>query len=80
MNLIINSTGYKVYPLVVLTAFFYCAIAGNSQTEFLQSYGADNVDDYNQTSINEISDKSTFSPARERSPEPNYFKLVKLRS
>jgi len=32
------------------------AIAGSSQTDFLQSYGADIVYDYNQVSINDISD------------------------
>lgn len=61
MTLLVNGAagglGIQAIQIAKLLGAHVTAIAGNYQTEFLQSYGADKVYDYNQTSINDISDK-----------------------
>ncbi|MDX2370635.1 MAG: NAD(P)-dependent alcohol dehydrogenase [Colwellia sp.] len=60
MKLLINGAagglGIQGIQIAKLLGAHVTAIAGSSQTEFLQSYGADKVYDYNQVSINDIND------------------------
>ena len=60
MTLLINvaagGLGIQAIQIAKVLGALVTAIAGNSQTEFLQSYGADKVYDYNQISIHDISD------------------------
>jgi NADPH:quinone reductase-like Zn-dependent oxidoreductase len=60
MTLLINvaagGLGIQAIQIAKVLGALVTAIAGNSQTEFLQSYGADTVYDYNQISIHGISD------------------------
>jgi len=60
MKLLINGAagglGIQGIQIAKLLGAHVTAIAGSYQTEFLQSYGADKVYDYNQVSINDISD------------------------
>ena len=48
--------GIQGIQIAKLLGAHVTAIAGNSQAEFLQSHGADKVYDYNQVSINDLSD------------------------
>lgn len=48
--------GIQGIQIAKLLGAHVTAIAGSSQTEFLQSYGADKVYDYNQVSIHDIND------------------------
>jgi len=60
MSLLINGAagglGIQGIQIAKLLGAHVTAIAGNFQAEFLQSYGADKVYDYNQISISDISD------------------------
>jgi NADPH:quinone reductase-like Zn-dependent oxidoreductase len=60
MSLLINGAagglGIQGIQIAKLLGAHVTAIAGNLQAEFLQSYGADKVYDYNQISISDISD------------------------
>jgi NADPH:quinone reductase-like Zn-dependent oxidoreductase len=60
MKLLINGAagglGIQGIQIAKLLGAHVTAIAGSYQTEFLQSYGADIVYDYNQVGINDISD------------------------
>jgi NADPH:quinone reductase-like Zn-dependent oxidoreductase len=60
MTVLINGAagglGIQGIQIAKLLGAHVTAIAGSSQTEFLQSYGADTVYDYNQVSINDVSD------------------------
>ena len=60
MKLLINGAagglGIQGIQIAKLLGAHVTAIAGSYQTEFLHSYGADKVYDYNQVSINDISD------------------------
>ncbi len=60
MTLLINvaagGLGIQAIQIAKVLGALVTAIAGNSQTEFLQSYGPDKVYDYNQISIHDISD------------------------
>ena len=60
MTLLINGAagglGIQGIQIAKLLGAHVTAIAGKSQADFLQSYGADKVYDYNQVSINDISD------------------------
>jgi len=60
MKLLINGAagglGIQGVQIAKLLGAHVTAIAGSTQTEFLHSYGADKVYDYNQVSINNIND------------------------
>jgi NADPH:quinone reductase-like Zn-dependent oxidoreductase len=60
MKLLINGAagvlGIQGIQIAKLLGAHITAIAGSSQAEFLKSYGADKVYDYNQISINDIND------------------------
>jgi len=60
MKLLINGAagglGIQGIQIAKVLGAHVTAIAGSSQTEFLHSYGADKVYDYNQISINDIND------------------------
>ena len=60
MRLLINGAagglGIQGIQIAKLLGAHVTAIAGDSQAEFLQSHGADKVYDYNQVSINDLSD------------------------
>ncbi|MFT5706621.1 MAG: NADPH:quinone reductase-like Zn-dependent oxidoreductase [Oceanospirillaceae bacterium] len=60
MKLLLNGAagglGIQGIQIAKLLGAHVTAIAGKSQTEFLQSYGADVVYDYNQISMNDIND------------------------
>jgi len=60
MKLLINGAagglGIQGIQIAKLLGAHVTAIAGSSQTEFLKSYGADKIYDYNQISINDIND------------------------
>ena len=60
MTLLINGAagglGIQATQIAKVLGAHVTAIAGNSQTEFLQSYGADKIYDYNLISIHDISD------------------------
>lgn len=48
--------GIQAVQIATLLGAHVTAIAGSSQAEFLQSYGADKVHDYNQVNVNDLSD------------------------
>jgi len=60
MKLLINGAagglGIQGIQIAKLLGAHVTAIAGRSQTEFLQSYGADQVYDYNEVSIHDLKD------------------------
>lgn len=61
MTLLINGAagglGIQGIQIAKLLGAHITAIAGSSQTELLQSYGADKVYDYNKVSIHDMSDR-----------------------
>jgi len=61
MTLLINGAagglGIQGIQIAKLLGAHVTAIAGSSQTELLQSYGADKVYDYNKVSIHDVSDR-----------------------
>lgn len=61
MKLLINGAagglGLQGIQIAKLLGAHVTAIAGDSQTEYLQSYGADKVYDYNRTNIKELTEK-----------------------
>lgn len=60
MRLLINGAagglGLQGIQIAKLLGAHVTAIAGSAQTEFLQSYGADTVYDYNQTNIKQLAE------------------------
>lgn len=61
MKLLINGAagglGLQGIQIAKLLGAHVTAIAGDSQTEYLKSYGADKVYDYNRTNIKELTEK-----------------------
>jgi NADPH:quinone reductase-like Zn-dependent oxidoreductase len=61
MTLLINGAagglGIQAIQIAKVLGVHVTAIAGSSQTEFLQSYGADEVYDYNQINIHDFNNK-----------------------
>lgn len=61
MRLLINGAagglGIQGIQIAKLLGAHVTTIAGNSQTEFLQTYGSDTVYDYNQVNIKELTEK-----------------------
>lgn len=80
MTLLINGAagglGIQGIQIAKLLGAHVTAIAGSFQTELLQAYGADTVYDYNQVSINDVSD--TFDVILDLTNKPTLEDMKKL--